>query len=68
MALIVGPVVLLVFAVRTLGPHDYPAGDIRNEPLFWVAVGGFVLVIIGAMLVGSIRLLLRGDTSDPPDV
>jgi len=68
MALIVGPVVLFVWAVRTLGPHDYPVGDIRNEPLFWVAAGGFVLLIIGAIVVGSVRLLLKRDQSDPPDV
>jgi hypothetical protein len=68
MALIVGPVVLIGLALRTLGPHDYPAGDIRNEPLFWAALGVLGLVVIGTLVIGSIRLLIRGNRSDRPDL
>jgi hypothetical protein len=68
MALLVGPVILVVIALRTLGPHNYPAGDIRNEPLFWAALGVLALVVIGTLVIGSIRLLIRGNTSDRPDM
>jgi hypothetical protein len=64
MALIVGPVVLLIAAIRALAPHDYPAGDIRNEPLFWMALFAFFAVVAGALIIGSIRYLLRGEPSD----
>ncbi len=59
MALIVGPIVLFVAAIRSLEPHDYPAGDMRNEPLFWIVFGVAMLVVIGALMVGSIRELRR---------
>jgi len=60
MALIVGPIVLFVVAVRVLEPHDYPAGDIRNEPLFWIMTGVVALIVIGTLIAGSIRLLRKG--------
>jgi hypothetical protein len=59
MALFVGPIVLVVTAVKILEPHDYPAGDIRNEPLFWIVMAVVALVVIGALLVGAIRVLVR---------
>ncbi|MEX0629648.1 MAG: hypothetical protein WD508_03235 [Chloroflexota bacterium] len=57
MALIVGPIVLFVWAIKIFEPHDYPAGDMRNEPLFWVLAGVVALVLIGAIMVGSVRAL-----------
>jgi hypothetical protein len=57
MALIVGPIVLFVAAIKIFQPHDYPAGDMRNEPMFWVLAGLVTLVPIGALMVGSVREL-----------
>jgi hypothetical protein len=50
-----------VFVVvgRLLAPQDYPAGDIRNEIGFRLALAAFFLVLIGAMLVGALRRLRR---------
>lgn len=64
MSFVIGPVVLLVAAVKVVERHDYPAGDIRNEPLFWILVAIAALVLVGALVVGSIRELRRGDTTD----
>lgn len=55
MALIVGPIVLIVAAIKIFEQHDYPAGDIRNEPLFWAFTGVVALAVIGGLMVGSIR-------------
>lgn len=60
MALLVGPVILLAAIVKALGPHDYPAGDMRNEPAFWIAFAVVALLLVGALMAGSIRLLRRG--------
>jgi len=57
MALIVGPIVLFAAAIKIFQPHDYQAGDMRNEPLFWVLTGVVALVLIGALMVVSIREL-----------
>lgn len=57
MGLIVGPVVLLVAAIKILEPHDFPPGDLRNEPLFWIVMGVVMLVVVGAPMVGSVRVL-----------
>jgi hypothetical protein len=49
---------LIILLIRALEPHRYPAGDPRNEPLFWlVLVGTFgTLLVVG--LVVAIRLAL----------
>lgn len=57
MALTIAPIVMFVAAFKMLEPHDYPAGDIRNEPLFWIALGLALLFLGGALIVGSIRTL-----------
>jgi hypothetical protein len=67
MALIVAPILLLVAAVKILERHDYPAGDIRNEPLFWIVVGVAMLILVGALVVGSIRALTRDEVRDRSD-
>jgi hypothetical protein len=64
MALIIGPAIVLLAAVKVLEPHDYPAGDFRNEPLFWIAFGFVVLALVGTMMIGSIRMLLRGESDE----
>ena len=53
--LIIAPFILLIAGVRVFEQHEYPAGDIRNEPWFWAAVGVAVLVFLGIAMVGSIR-------------
>jgi hypothetical protein len=47
--------------VRVLAPQDYPVGDVRNDLLFRLAFGGFLLVISGSLLVATIRRLRRDD-------
>jgi hypothetical protein len=59
MGLVVGPIVLFGWALKILEPHHYPAGDIRNEPLFWIIGGLLTLVVIGTLIAGSIRELTR---------
>ena|SRR6266542_3124226 len=61
--LILGPWILLVTALRVFSPHDYPAGDIRNEPFFWAATGLIALVFVGAITVSVIRYLRRTSPS-----
>ncbi len=59
MSLIIGPVVLLVAAIKILEPHSFPPGDIRNEPAFWVVLGVVALVVSGAQLALSVRWLIN---------
>lgn len=63
MALVLGPVILLGAGYKVIERHDYPAGDVRNDPVFWAGIFLFFLVLIGAMMVRSIRLFLDGDRS-----
>ena len=63
MFLLIGPFIILGAVLKTIGPHDFPPGDYRNEPLFWVAITLIFLVVIGSGMVGSIRFLRR--TDDP---
>lgn len=67
MALVVAPIVLLVATVKILERHNYPAGDIRNEPLFWIVVGVAVLILLGGLVVGSIGVLTRDGKRDRSD-
>jgi len=66
MALIVGPIVLLVAVVKVFEPHHYPSGDVRNEPLFWIGLAVAALLLTAILVVGSIRTLRRGSRRDPP--
>ena len=66
-SLLVSALIVFVFATRALEPHDYPAGDQRNEPLFWVVVGVFFLLIVSVLVVGAIRTLRRGPTPEEED-
>lgn len=59
-SLLVSALIVLTLPFRIFGPHDYPAGDQRNEPLFWVVVGVFFLLIVTVLVVGAIRTLRRG--------
>jgi hypothetical protein len=67
MGLILGPIILLGAAVKVVEPHDYPAGDPRNEPLFWMMFAVVALVLVGSLLVGSIRELRKREPSDRLD-
>ena len=64
MALVIGPAIVLLAVVKVLERHDYPAGDLRNEPLFWMALGLVVLALVATMMIGSIRLLLRRELDE----
>jgi len=59
-SLLVSALFVFVFAIRALRPHDYPAGDQRNEPLFWVVVGVVSLLVVSVLVVGAVRTLRRG--------
>ena len=52
-------VAVFVVVVRVLAPQDYPVGDFRNDPLFRLGFGGFLLILSGSMLVATIRRLRR---------
>jgi hypothetical protein len=60
MALVIAAVGLFVIGVRTFTPQNYPPGDIRNEPLFRVALAGFFLVLIVYVVIETQRALRRG--------
>jgi hypothetical protein len=64
-SLIVSAGIVLVFGTKIFGPRDYPAGDPRNEPLFWVVIGVFALLVVSVLVVGAIQTLRRGPT--PPE-
>jgi hypothetical protein len=61
MAVVIGPAILLLALVKILEDHDYPQGDIRNEPAFWAIFGLVAFLLIGTMMLGSLRYLLRGE-------
>jgi hypothetical protein len=52
---------LFVVVVRVVAPQDYPVGDFRNDLLFRLGFGGFLLVFSGSLLVATIRRLRRDD-------
>ena len=61
-AIFIAVVGLFIIAVKTLEPLDYyPPGDIRNEPLYRVALAIFFMVLIGYVLIGTLRAWKRGD-------
>lgn len=55
------PVALLIAAVKVLEPHDYPAGDLRNEPLFWVGLAVVTVLFVGVMVTLAVRRLRETD-------
>ena len=59
--------IVFVVASRIFEPHDYPAGDHRNEPVFWVVIGVVFLLVVTALVVGAIRTLRRGPTPGDED-
>ena len=67
MALIIGPIILLVAAIKIFQQHDYPLGDVRSEPIFWILVGVGALILVIALVAGSIRVIRRGGTRDGPE-
>lgn len=64
--LIIAPLILLMAAVKFFEQHDYPAGDLRNEPAFWAALGVAALIFVGVAMVGSIREIPRSSSDGPP--
>jgi hypothetical protein len=50
---------LFIVVSRSLEAHDYPAGDLRNEPLFWLAVGGVLGGLCVVALIQAIVLVIR---------
>jgi hypothetical protein len=66
MSLIIAPLVMLGAVVKIVERHDYPTGDLRNDPLFWIVTGAFFFLVGGTLIVGSIRALRIGDVDVPP--
>lgn len=66
-SLIVSAGIVFVFGIQIFRPHDYPAGDQRNEPLFWVVVGLVALLVVSVLVVRAIRTLRRGPTPEEED-
>ena len=66
MSLVVGPAILIVLALKLFERHDYPAGDLQNEPLFWIVLGLFIVVLVATLVTGSIRVLLQREPDPPP--
>lgn len=65
--LIASAVILIVAAGAIFSPRDYPAGDQRNEPIFWIVVGAIALLFAGAAVVGAMRTLMRDPTPGDKD-
>ena len=65
--LIASAVILIVAAGAIFSPHDYPAGDQRNEPIFWIVVGAIALLFAGAGVIGAILTLMRDPTPGDKD-
>lgn len=55
------PLALLIAGVKLLERHDYPAGDLRNEPVFWVGVALVTVLFVGVMVILAVRRLRKID-------
>lgn len=66
--LIIAPLILLMAGVKVFEQHNYPAGDLRNEPGFWAAFGVAALIFVGVAMVGSIREIRRTGSNGPPSM
>jgi hypothetical protein len=49
----VGIIALAIFNATKIG--QYPTGDPRNEPTFWVVVLGFALALAGLAIISGLR-------------
>ena len=58
--LILGPFALAITILRALEPHEYPPGDLRNEPLFWGLVALLTLLFFGTLMTLAARRLRQG--------
>ena len=65
MSVVVGPFVLIVAAIKVFEEHDYPSGDVRSEPTFWIVVGIGAIILVGLLVFGSLRELRRVDRRGP---
>lgn len=68
MAVVVGPFVLIVAVIKVFQQHDYPSGDVRNEPIFWIVVGIGAVMLVGLLVFGSLRELRRVGRRGPRSV
>jgi hypothetical protein len=49
---------LFIVGSRALEPHRYPAGDIRNEPWFWLVTAGALMLLLVVALIVAVRLIV----------
>lgn len=66
MSFVIGPVILVVTLLKVLESHDYPAGDIRNEPIFWAILAALAVILVAILIGGSIRELTLDSRERPP--
>jgi uncharacterized protein involved in exopolysaccharide biosynthesis len=55
MAFILGPIILIATTAKVISPPEYPTGDVRNEPAFWLVIGLVTVVVVGVVLFGALR-------------
>ena len=58
MALFIAPLGIFVTIVKILEPQQYPAGDVRNSMEFRLLFYGVAIILLIALLVGSLRWLI----------
>ena len=59
--LFLGPFGLAITLARALEPHKYPAGDFRNEPMFWGLVVLVTLLFFGTLMTLAVRRLRQNE-------
>jgi hypothetical protein len=59
--LVWAPLVTLIAAANVFEPHNYPADDPRNEPLFWLTAALVTVVFVAVMLAFAVRRLRQTD-------
>ena len=62
--LFLGPWGLVITLGRALEPHHYPAGDFRNEPLFWAFVVLATVLFLGTLMILAVRRLRGEEAGD----
>ena len=50
---------MLVGLFHVLSTHEFPPGDIRGTPGFWIVLGGAVMLMGAVILVSTVRDVRR---------
>ena len=57
-AVVICPFGIALAALKILEPAAYPAGDVRNEVLFRIALYGGLILVLGLAMFFAVRWLL----------